>query len=42
MGLLAVPVVVIVLSWVMIKRMARTALVLDDADHARRMRGISG
>ena len=37
-AMLAVPVVVIVLSWVIIKRMARTALRLDDADAARRGR----
>ncbi len=34
-ALLAVPLAVIVLSWVIVKRMARTALRLDDADQAR-------
>lgn len=34
-ALLAVPVVVIVLCWTIVRRMARTALALDDAAHAR-------
>ncbi len=34
-ALLAVPLVVIIMSWIIIKRMARTALALDDADAAR-------
>jgi RsiW-degrading membrane proteinase PrsW (M82 family) len=37
-AMLAVPVLVIVMSWVIIKRMARTALRLDDADAARASR----
>jgi RsiW-degrading membrane proteinase PrsW (M82 family) len=37
-ALLAVPVLVIAASWVIIKRMARTALRLDDAEQARRGR----
>jgi RsiW-degrading membrane proteinase PrsW (M82 family) len=34
LALLGVPVLVIVGSWIMIKKMARTALRLDDIDHA--------
>jgi len=38
LGLLAVPVLVIVTCWVLMRRFARTALVLDDADAARQPR----
>jgi len=34
-ALLAVPIVIIVISWMLVRRMARTALRLDDADAAR-------
>jgi RsiW-degrading membrane proteinase PrsW (M82 family) len=34
-AMLAVPVLVTIASWIIIKRMARTALALDDADAAR-------
>ncbi|MBE7453047.1 MAG: PrsW family intramembrane metalloprotease [Kofleriaceae bacterium] len=37
-ALLVVPVATIILSWVIVKRMARTALVLDDADAVRAQR----
>lgn len=37
-AMLAVPVIVIVMSWVIVKRMARTALRLDDADAVRARR----
>lgn len=40
LGLFAVPVVIIVASWIIIKRMARTALRLDDAEHAHQRRAL--
>lgn len=39
LALLAVPVLIIVASWIIVKRMARTALRLDDAEHAHGRRG---
>jgi protease PrsW len=39
LALLAVPVLIIVASWMIVKRMARTALRLDDAEHAHGRRG---
>lgn len=40
-ALLVVPIAVIVASWIIVKRMARTALRLDDAEHAHGRRGTS-
>jgi RsiW-degrading membrane proteinase PrsW (M82 family) len=39
LALLVVPIAVIVFSWILVKRMARTALRLDDAEHAHGRRG---
>lgn len=42
LGLFAVPVLIIVVSWILIKRMARTALRLDDAQHGHGQRKALG